>query len=169
MFSTRLENTTGELGQLVSHACYPIDVCKSLLLGICSCSKSCSAHMHRDMDDLRRWTRARHRFYIATTPHMLATNVRSLVQWVCGSRIQARYAGVDRHWYHTVSHRDRISSGGNTPWVHAGKDRRGWWKGILGLLHSCCFDYLRSVTYLRWEFCCRWFTLRLFSSHLSWV
>ena len=40
--------------------------------------------------------------------------------------IRARCAGVDRHGYHTVSHRDGITSGGNTYWMHAGKHYRGW-------------------------------------------
>jgi len=78
-------------------------------------------------------------FYIDITSHILATDVAVVGTVGAAAGIRARYAGVDRHGYHTVSHRDGISSGGNTSWVHAGKDCRGWWKGI----RSCRFVYLR--------------------------
>jgi len=98
--------------------------------------------MHSDMDGLRRWigvrsTRQRifqilHRHH---TSHV-ATDVAVVGTVGAAAGIRARYAGVDRYGYQTVSYRDAISSGGNTSWVHAGKDCRGWWKGIL---HSCRF------------------------------
>jgi len=46
--------------ELVSHALL-LDghVCKLLLLGLRSCSKSCLARMHSIVFDLRRWTPAR--------------------------------------------------------------------------------------------------------------
>ena len=77
--------------------------------------------------------------------------------------IRARYAGVERHGYHTVRLRDGISSGGSTSWVYAGKDYRGWWNDILGLLHPRFVVYLRSVVVIptvHGGVSCRWFTLR---------
>jgi len=53
-------------------------------------------------------------FYIAITPHMLATDVA--VVGTVGVRQQE--SEVDRHGYHTVSQRDGISSGENASWVY---------------------------------------------------
>ena len=40
---------------------------------------------------------------------------------------------------------DTVSGTLTSSWVYAGKDYRGWWKDILGLLHPRFVVYLRSV------------------------
>jgi len=126
--------------------CYPIDACKSLLLRIRGCPKPCWAHMHSATDDLRGWTGAQATcqdiFRFLHRHHASHVGNRCCGHWhsECAAVIiRVRYTGVKRHEPHTMSHRDEIFCAGCASWVHAEKDYRGWWKGILGLLHSFCF------------------------------
>ena len=58
MFSTRLENTIGELGELVNHALLPD---RRMQVGVARNTQlfEVMLGMHCDVYDLRRWTRAR--------------------------------------------------------------------------------------------------------------
>ena len=113
--------------------------------------------MHCNMDDIWKWTgaQATHQDILQFLHCHHASHVgnRCCCHWYSGcaaAGIRARCAGVDCHGYHTVSHRD----GTPTDCIHGGKDCGGWWKAILGLLHSCGFGLpliYDGHTYCSWE------------------
>ena len=91
-------------------------------------------------------------------------------RWYSGcaaAGIRARYAGLDHPpGYRTVSHRDGISSRGNTSRVRAGRIAEAGGKAYSDFYVLAFLVYLRSVIVIPtvyWEakFGCCWFTLRL--------